>query len=86
LTPSTRILSYHGVTNSSFARARIIGKDSRVDWTAVGTPPEPYDFVWLQFEDGSIRRGTWNGKMWWGYDERARRSCALHPIAWRAMN
>jgi hypothetical protein len=52
-------------------------------WHPVTEPPERYDYVYLLFADGRVRRGTWNGKLWWGYDERARRSCALRPTGWR---
>ena len=53
------------------------------DWISVAAPPPPYTIVFLSFVDGSVRRGVWNGKMWWGYDERVRRSCELHPLRWR---
>jgi hypothetical protein len=53
------------------------------DWISVAAPPSPYTIVLLSFDDGLVRRGVWNGKMWWGYDERVRRACELHPLGWR---
>jgi hypothetical protein len=53
------------------------------EWMPVAVPPPPYSIVQLSFDDGSIRRAVWNGKMWWGYDERVRRACPLHPVSWR---
>lgn len=53
-------------------------------WEPVTHQPEPYDLVLLRFADGSQVRGTWNGRMWWGYDPRVRRAQELHPIAWQA--
>lgn len=52
-------------------------------WTPVSQPPDRYEFVRLRFADGRTRRGTWNGRLWWGYDEAARRSRALTPVAWQ---
>jgi hypothetical protein len=47
--------------------------------------PEIYQLAMLVFADGSRRRGSWNGRFWWGYDERVRRSCPLEPVAWRPI-
>jgi hypothetical protein len=55
------------------------------NWFHASITPELYQLAQLLFEDGSTRRGTWNGKMWWGYDERVRRSRALAPVAWRPL-
>jgi hypothetical protein len=52
-------------------------------WSPATNPPEPYQRVQLRFADGAVRTGTWNGRIWWGYDERIHRSCALEPSAWR---
>jgi hypothetical protein len=52
-------------------------------WKPVSSPPEPYEIVDLLFDSGKVGHGTWNGKLWWGYDERVRHSAALHPVAWR---
>ena len=56
------------------------------DWRSIAEPPEPYDVALLRFEDGSQRQGAWTGKLWWGYDERVRRSCQLYPDAWRPLS
>jgi hypothetical protein len=53
------------------------------EWVAVAERPPAYTIVMLAFEDGSVRRGVWNGKLWWGYDERVKRACELHPVRWR---
>lgn len=53
------------------------------EWISVAEPPPPYTIVQLSFEDGSVRRAVWNGKMWWGYDERVKRACELYPARWR---
>ena len=53
------------------------------EWNTVTAPPPPYTIVLLTFGDGSVRRGVWNGKMWWGYDERVKRACELHPMSWQ---
>lgn len=53
------------------------------EWNTVTAPPPPYTIVLLTFGDGSVRRGVWNGKMWWGYDERVKRACELHPVSWQ---
>ena len=53
------------------------------EWLSVAAPPPPYTIVLLAFDDGSVRRGVWNGKVWWGYDERVKRACELHPLRWR---
>jgi hypothetical protein len=55
----------------------------RAEWISVAAPPPPYTIVLLSFDDGSVRRGVWNGKIWWGYDERVRRARELHPLRWR---
>ena len=52
-------------------------------WTPVASLPEPYDLLLLRFADGAVVRGTWTGKIWWGYDQRVRRSRALEPEAWQ---
>ena len=52
-------------------------------WQSPACRPEPYDLLMLRLEDGSMRRGTWTGKIWWGYDPRVRRSRELLPVAWR---
>lgn len=69
-------------------KARSISTEAEVgtEWRGVEAPPEPYDFVSLRFEDGIVRRGTWTGKLWWGYDERAHRSHEFHPVAWRLLD
>ena len=56
---------------------------SSSDWISVAAPPAAYTIVLLSFADGSVRRGVWNGKLWWGYDERLKRACELHPLRWR---
>jgi hypothetical protein len=71
---------------SSSALSRRTATAESVRWWPVTTPPEPYEIVYLLFPGGKIRRGTWNGKIWWGYDERVQRSCALEPTAWRAFS
>jgi hypothetical protein len=53
------------------------------EWFTAAAPPPAYTIVMLSFEDGSVRRGVWNGKMWWGYDDRVKRACELHPLRWR---
>ena len=53
------------------------------DWISVAAPPPAYTIVLLTFQDGSVRHGVWNGKFWWGYDERVKRACELHPLRWR---
>jgi hypothetical protein len=53
------------------------------DWISVAAPPPAYTIVSLSFHDGSVRYGVWNGKFWWGYDERVKRACELHPLRWR---
>ena len=62
------------------ANASLIKSDP---WHSPSQQPEPYDLVVLRFEDGSMLRGTWTGKIWWGYDQRVRRSRELFPVAWR---
>jgi hypothetical protein len=54
-------------------------------WRSAAQPPEIYDLVELRFADGKSRRGTWNGKIWWGYDDRVRRSGVVEPVAWRPL-
>lgn len=55
-------------------------------WHPASAPPEIYDLVVLLFSDGRMRRGTWNGKLWWSYDERQRRSRAVQPLSWKAFS
>ena len=54
-------------------------------WRPASSPPEIYDLVELQFSDGKCRRGTWNGKFWWGYDDQLRRSGVVKPVSWRRL-
>lgn len=61
----------------------MMSSTEKAEWMRVAEPPPPYSIVQLSFEDGSMRRGVWNGKMWWGYDERVRRARELHPVSWR---
>jgi hypothetical protein len=56
------------------------------EWLSVAAPPPAYTIVLLAFDDGSVRRGVWNGKIWWGYDERVKRACELHPLRWRVWS
>ncbi len=65
-----------------FSRASRPAAPPESAWQPVARPPAPYEFALLSFPDGAIFRGAWNGKFWWGYDPRARRSCALQPVAW----
>ena len=58
-------------------------RTNQPEWLSVAAPPPPYTIVLLAFDDGSVRRGVWNGKVWWGYDERVKRACELHPLRWR---
>jgi hypothetical protein len=51
-------------------------------WRPATNPPGAYELAVLAFEDGASFRGTWTGKMWWGYDPRTSRSRELHPVAW----
>ena len=65
------------------ARSIAAPHSGQIDWISVAAPPPAYTIVFLLFDDGSVRRGVWNGKMWWGYDERVRRACELHPLRWK---
>ncbi len=56
------------------------------EWVAAAVPPPAYTIVLLSFVDGSVRRGVWNGKMWWGYDERVKRARELHPLRWQVWD
>ena len=60
-----------------------MGAKNKNGWKPAYSPPEEYDIVLLRFEDGTTGRGTWNGKLWWGYDVRVHCSRELHPISWR---
>jgi hypothetical protein len=60
--------------------------EKKLEWISVAAPPAAYTIVLLAFDDGSVRRGVWNGKMWWGYDDRVRRACELHPLRWHIWN
>lgn len=53
------------------------------DWIPVSEPPDIYEFVDLRFADGTVRRGMWTGKVWWGYNEKLRRSAPVSPESWR---
>lgn len=55
-------------------------------WVSAEQAPEPYELAILLCRDGVQRRGSWNGKVWWGYDERVRRPRPLEPIAWRPIS
>jgi hypothetical protein len=59
--------------------------NAREAWLPIRIAPEIYQLAVLMFSDGSQRRGSWNGKFWWGYDERVRRSRPLEPVAWRPI-
>lgn len=51
-------------------------------WQPADHPPEAYELAILSFPDGTTFRGTWTGKIWWGYDPRTKRSGKLQPVAW----
>ena len=62
------------------------GPNEQPEWISVAAPPPSYTIVQLLFEDGSVRRGVWNGELWWGYDERVKRARELHPVRWRSWS
>ena len=63
-----------------------VSTETRIEWFSVAAPPAAYTIVLLAFDDGSVRRGVWNGKVWWGYDERVRKACELRPLCWHGWS
>lgn len=71
------------MTHTLFRHSLTLAEHVDHVWHPVVSPPEIYDLVLLRFADGRTRSGTWNGRIWWGYDEQQQRSRSLEPTAWR---